>query len=53
MTIDDLYNWAVLNNVEYYDIKIQYRDGGGSYNGHESLYVEDIEVDKLRREVIL
>lgn len=53
MTIKDLYEWAVKNGVEDFDIEIQYRDGGGYYYGSSSLYESDIEIDRLRSEVTL
>jgi hypothetical protein len=53
VTIKDLYEWAVKNGVEDYDIEIQYRDGGGYYYGTSTLYVEDIEIDRNRAEVVL
>lgn len=31
MTIRELYEWAVENNVADYDIAVQYRDSGGFY----------------------
>lgn len=33
MTVRELYEWAVANGAEDFDIEIQYRDGGGYYNG--------------------
>jgi hypothetical protein len=33
MTVSELYDWAVMNDAEDLDIEIQYRDGGGFYNG--------------------
>ena len=33
MTVSELYDWAVMNGVENLEIEIQYRDGGGFYNG--------------------
>lgn len=53
MTIKDLYEWAVKNGVEDFDIEIQHRDGGGYYYGSSSLYESDIEIDRLRSEVTL
>lgn len=53
MTIKELYEWAIQNSVEDYDIEIQYRDGGGYYYGTSTLYESDIEIDNLRSEVIL
>lgn len=53
MTIRDLYEWAVENGVEDYDIQIQYRDGGGFYYGTSTLYEEDIDIDRHNSEVVL
>lgn len=53
MTIEELYQWATKNNAEDYEIEIQYRDGGGYYSGTEPLYESNIEIDRLRLEVIL
>lgn len=53
MTIKQLYEWAVKNEVENYDIEIQYRDSGGYYYGSSSLYESDIDIDHLRSEVTL
>lgn len=53
MTIKELYEWAVKNGVEDYDVEVQHRDGGGYYYGTSTLYVEDIEIDHLRAEVII
>ena len=53
MTIKELYEWAVKNEIENYSIEIQYRDGGGYYSGSESLYASDIQINHLCSEVIL
>lgn len=53
MTIRDLYNWAVENGVEDFEIQIQYRDGGGYYSGTDSCEQCDIEINCLNNEVIL
>lgn len=53
MTIRDLYNWAVTNGVEDFEIQIQYRDGGGYYNGTDSCEQSDIKIDTIYNEVIL
>lgn len=53
MTIKDLYEWAVKNGVEDFDIEIQYRDDGGYYYGSSSLNELDIEIDRLCSTVIL
>ena len=33
MTIQELYDWAVENGCEDYEIQIQYADDGGYYYG--------------------
>lgn len=53
MTIKELYEWAIKNKVEDYDIKIQYRDEGRCYCDSDTLYEVDIEIDSLRLEVTL
>lgn len=53
MTIRDLYNWAVANEVEDFEIQIQYRDGGGYHSGTDSCEQSDIEIDAIHNEVIL
>ena len=35
ITIQDLYNWAKEHNYLNYKIRIQYRDKGGNYFGHD------------------
>ena len=46
MTIKDLYEWAVRNNCENYEVEIQYRDDGGYYNGTCDLREDEIEIDR-------
>ena len=53
MTIRDLYNWAVENGVENFEIQIQYRDDGGYYSGTDSCEQDNIEINHLNNEVIL
>lgn len=53
MTIRDLYNWAVANGIEDFEIQIQYRDDGGYYSGTDSCEQSDIEIDAIHNEVIL
>lgn len=51
MTIQELYEWAVKNNVTDYKIEIQYRDDGGDYVGKgEDLY---LIVEEEHKTVIL
>lgn len=45
MTVRELYEWAVANGAEDFDIEIQYRDGGGFYSG-----VDDCEPSISPRE---
>ena len=53
MTIKELYEWAIKNGVEDYSIEIQYRDGGGYYNGTSALREDEIEIKDIYSEVIL
>lgn len=45
MTIQDLYEWAIKNNVKDLDVEIQYRDSGGYYNGTTDLDYSDVEIE--------
>ena len=45
MTIAELYQWALENGVENFEIYIGYRDGGGSYCGSDPLQFCDIIPD--------
>lgn len=51
MTIRELYEWAVENNVADYDIAVQYRDSGGFYSGEDTMIQPDI--DESKKEVVL
>jgi hypothetical protein len=42
MTIAELYQWALENGVENFEIYIGYRDGGGTYCGSDPLNFGDI-----------
>lgn len=44
MTIKELYKWAKENNCEEYEVKIQYRDSGGCYNGTDELIESEIVI---------
>ena len=37
MTVRDLYEWAKENNALDLDVVVQYRDGGGCYEGTDDL----------------
>lgn len=49
MTIKDLYEEAVKNGREDYDIRVQYQDDGGYYSG--STYASEVEWDDTMKEV--
>lgn len=51
MTIKDLYEEAVKNGREDYDIQVQYQDGGGYYSG--STYASEVEWDDTMKEVTI
>lgn len=54
MTVKELYDWACKNNLENFDIEIQYRSGAGYHYGRDSLNHEwEIEVDHEEQIVIL
>lgn len=53
MTIKDLYDWAIENGVEDYDLMCAYADGGGFYSGSRSSCLGDIEIDHSRKEVTI
>ena len=36
MTVKELYEWAVKNGAENFDIEVAYRDEGGFYYGYDN-----------------
>ena len=46
MTVKELYELAVNNDCENYEVEIQYRDDGGYYNGTADLRESEIEIDR-------
>lgn len=42
MTVKELYEWAVKNGAENFDIEISYRDDGGYYSGADDCL--DLEI---------
>ena len=42
MTIRELYEWAKEKDVLDLDVVVQYRDGGGYYNGSDDLEIPEI-----------
>lgn len=44
----DLYEWAVKHDVQNCDIKIQYRDDGGYYDGTTDVRIDNIEIKNER-----
>lgn len=53
MTLKELWQWAIDNSVEDYEISIQYCDGGGYYSGNRDLKEYEIEVNHNKQEVLL
>lgn len=51
MTIKELYEKAVQDGTEDYDICLQYQDGGGSYCGDTDM--TDIDYRHDMKEVVL
>lgn len=43
MTGRELIEWILKNHVEDLPIEIQYRDGGGDYNGTDKILYLDID----------
>lgn len=51
MTIKEFCQWAKENNVEGYEVVVQYRDGGGEYYGKDTeVYCY---IDNEKKEVVL
>lgn len=46
MTIKKLYEWAIENKVEGFEIEVQCRDGGLIVDGTESDLILEINVDE-------
>lgn len=53
MSIRELYEWAVENGVEDYDLMAQHSDDGGDYPGHRYTFMSNICIDRKEREVIV
>lgn len=53
MTIRELYEWAKQQGIEDYDIEIQYRDGGGYYDGTDDANFYDIETKHDKKIIII
>lgn len=53
MTLKELYEIAKTHHIENYEIEIQYRDGGGCYEGTDELRTENIQINDIERVVIL
>ena len=48
MTVKELYEWAVANGAENFDIEILYRDEGGYYYGADDYLT--LRIDKREEE---
>lgn len=53
MTVQQLYDWAVENNAEEYEIEIQHRDTGGYYNTSERLEEDNILINGWMSKIIV
>lgn len=51
MTIKELYDAAVANECENYEVRLQYQDDGGWFNGNTGM--NDFEIDDDYEEVVL
>ncbi len=52
MTLRELWQWAVDNSVEDYEIHISHSDDGGFYPGYRLLNEYDIDVGHGEQEVL-
>ena len=52
MTIKELYEAAKAQNIEDYEIEIEWRDAGGAYDGSDKLRIEDIKANDATRVVL-
>lgn len=53
MTIKELYEFGVKNNIVDYDIEAQYADDGGYYYGSRNVCEPDIEIKDEIRTIII
>ena len=53
LTIEELYKWAVKNQIQNYNIEVQYRDDGGDYYGTEAISIDYIRIRSDEKKVIL
>lgn len=51
MTIKELYEEALENGREDYNIRVQYQDGGGFYS--DSNYATDVDYDDIEQEATI
>lgn len=45
MTIKELYELAIMQGYEDFEIKLQYQDAGGNYKGSCSIGELDVDID--------
>lgn len=51
MTIQELYDWAKEKGILDYELRVQYRDDGGTYYGEdEELY---LDINAINKQIIL
>lgn len=53
MTIKELYEFGVKNNIVDYEIEAQYADGGGYYYGSRSTDESEIEIQNNIETIII
>lgn len=53
MTIKELYEWALAHGVEEYELRVNYRDGGGWYCGDDEVNERDFEIHEEQHELII
>ena len=53
MTIKEFYEWAVAKDVEDYTLSVNYRDGGGWYEGSEEACETDFVIEEKYKEVVI
>lgn len=53
MTIQELYDYAKKKDILDYDIEAQHADDGGFYYGSRSTSIDEIEIEKKIKTVII
>lgn len=53
MTIEQLYQWAIAQGCQDYDLQVFDRDGGCIGFGTSDINLADIEIDEEHKQIIL